>query len=88
MEHRVTCCISKATRTHIPTNRAPTHTHARAFTHTQIHKYVILIAFPRQEELSERAALLRHTYIACRVLDTLNCTRSGVDKTSQIGTYS
>jgi hypothetical protein len=31
-------------------------------THTQ---YVILIAFPRQQWLRERASMLRYTYIAC-----------------------
>jgi hypothetical protein len=30
-------------------------------------EYVILIAFPRQQWLRERASMLRFTYIACRV---------------------
>jgi hypothetical protein len=34
-------------------------------THTE---YVILIAFPRQQCLSERASVLRYTYIACLVI--------------------
>ena len=33
-------------------------------THSQ---YVILIAFPQQQWLHERASLLRYTYIACPV---------------------
>ena len=43
------------------------------------------MAFPRQQRQRERASLLRYTYTACRVQDMLDCTRSGVDKTSQIG---
>jgi hypothetical protein len=31
--------------------------------------YVILIAFPRQQWLHERASVLHYTYIACLVLD-------------------
>jgi hypothetical protein len=30
-------------------------------------EYVILIAFPRQQLLRERASMLRYTYIACLV---------------------
>jgi hypothetical protein len=30
-------------------------------------EYVILIAFPRQQGLHERASVLRYTYIACLV---------------------
>jgi hypothetical protein len=30
-------------------------------------EYVILIAFPRQKWLRERASMLRHTYTACFV---------------------
>ena len=52
----VACWISKATRA-----QAPTTTH----THTQ--KYAILIASPQQQWFSERASLLRYTYVACRV---------------------
>ena len=36
-------------------------THARA----NINKHVILIAFPHQQKLRERASVLRCTYIAC-----------------------
>ena len=43
--------------------RLHTHTH----THTQS-EYAILIAFPLQQWLRERASVLRYTYIACRVL--------------------
>jgi hypothetical protein len=36
---------------------------------TDIHsEYVILIAFPQQQRLHERASKLRYTYIACTVL--------------------
>jgi hypothetical protein len=42
-------------------NRA-THTHTQ-----NIYIYIILIAFPRQQWLRERASLLRYTYIACLV---------------------
>ena len=31
-------------------------------------EYVILIAFPQQEWLRERASMLRYTYIACLVM--------------------
>jgi hypothetical protein len=55
---RVACWISKATHAHVYI-----YTHAR--THTQ--KYVILIAFPQQQWLRERASVLRYTYIACLV---------------------
>jgi hypothetical protein len=30
-------------------------------------EYVILFAFPLQQWLYERASILRHTYVACRV---------------------
>jgi hypothetical protein len=43
--------------------RIHTHTH----THTHTEKYVILIAFPRQQWFHERASVLRYTYIACLV---------------------
>ena len=53
---RTACWISKATRAQTHTRaRAPTPTDAR--THTQ--KYVILIAFQRQQWFRERALLLR-----------------------------
>ena len=46
---------------HTPTRpSAQTHTHARV--HTQ--KYVILIAFPRQQWFRERGSTLHYTYIA------------------------
>jgi quinol-cytochrome oxidoreductase complex cytochrome b subunit len=32
-------------------------------------EYVILIAFPRQKWLRERASMLRYTYITCLVLN-------------------
>ena len=38
----------------------------RARIHTQ--KYVIVIAFPRQQWLLERVLILRYLYIACIVL--------------------
>jgi hypothetical protein len=53
---RAECRISKAARTHM---HAPGHQHTR--------KYVILIAFPRQQWFRERASMLRYTYIACLV---------------------
>jgi hypothetical protein len=37
----------------------PTNTHS---------EYVILIAFPQQQWLHERASILRYTYIACLVM--------------------
>jgi len=46
---RIACWITKATHTH-------THTHS---------KYVILITFPLQQWLQERASMLHYTYIAC-----------------------
>ena len=41
-------------------------------------EYVMLIAFPRQQWLLERASILRYTYIACLVKprtyrDRFNC---------------
>ena len=61
---RVECWISKATRAqvHIPSTHACTYPCARA--HTQ--KYVILITFPRQQWLRERASVLR-LYVHCVV---------------------
>jgi hypothetical protein len=55
---RVACWISKATCT-------LAHVYANAAGHT--HKYVIFIAFPRQQWLRERALVLRYTNIACLV---------------------
>ena len=45
------------------------HVHALAPGHTRAHthKYVILIAFPRQQWLRERALMLRYTYTTCLV---------------------
>ena len=58
---RVVCWISKDTRAKAHARpRAPTTTHA----HTHAHKYIILIAFPRQESFLERSSLLRYTHIA------------------------
>jgi hypothetical protein len=59
---RVACWISKVTRAQTRQRRASTRAHARTHTHTQ--KYVILIAFPRQQWFHERASILRYTYIA------------------------
>ena len=42
----------------------PTDTHS---------EYVILIAFPLQQWLHERASILRFTYIACLVISTNIC---------------
>jgi hypothetical protein len=41
------------------TKATQTHTHS---------EYVILIAFPLQQLLQERASMLRYTYIACLVI--------------------
>jgi hypothetical protein len=67
---RVAFWISKATRSqeHVRT-RALTHpltptTHKHAHTHIHTEKYVIIIAFPQQQLLRERASLLRYTHIA------------------------
>ena len=62
---RVSCRISKATRTEAHTsNHALTHASTRhASTHTQ--KYIILFALPRQQWIHERAPVLHNTCIAC-----------------------
>jgi hypothetical protein len=66
---RVACCVRKP-RTH-------------GLTHTQ--KYVILIAFPRQEWFCERASVLRCTYIACLVqIFTVVCLRHNSERTQKI----
>ena len=52
------CWVTKATRER-------TRQHASALSHTQ--KYVILVAFPRQQWFLEGASMLRYTYIACLV---------------------
>jgi hypothetical protein len=77
---RVACWISKATRAHAPAHahaperphtHACTHTRTRIRPHTHAHartqKYVILLAFPRQQRFRERALMLRYTYIGCLV---------------------
>ena len=55
---RIACCISKATR-------AQANASARAPTPTHTQKYVILVAFPQQQQrFRERASLLRYTCTA------------------------
>jgi len=54
---RISCWVPKATNTH-------THTH----THTGC---LILIAFPQQQWLHERASMLRYTYSALPVLSVV-----------------
>ena len=44
--------------------RPRSHAHARE----HAHKYVILIAFPRQQWLRERASMLRYTCTVCLVI--------------------
>jgi hypothetical protein len=44
-----------------------TCTHAWTRKHAHTDQYVILIALPQQQWFSERASLLRYTYIACLV---------------------
>ena len=39
----------------------PHHTHAPARAHTHTHKYVISVAFPRQQRLGERACYVIRT---------------------------
>ena len=63
------------TRMHAPGHPTPPHTRTCAHTRTCTHhcarmhtkKYVILIAFPRQQWLCKRASILRYMYIACIV---------------------
>jgi hypothetical protein len=75
---RCVCWINKATRAQSHTRARPptsTHTHTQntkhteARTHPHTHKctqkYIILIAFPRQQRFRESASMLRYTYIAC-----------------------
>ena len=82
---RVACWINKATRvcTH---PRAWSHTHARthAQTHARADQYVILIAFPRQQWLGERASVLRFTYIDCIVMLTVVRMLLIVNKTTRL----
>ena len=63
IRRRISCWISKATRTQAVA-------HALVRSHTQ--KYVILIAFPRQQWLRERASVLRYTYLAWLVSVTIS----------------
>ena len=59
---RVACSISKAKRAHVHAHaHAPEHPHTRALAHTHTHteKYLILIAFPRQQLLRERAWVMK-----------------------------
>ena len=51
-------------------------------------EYVILIAFPLQQWLNERASMLRHTYIACLVFVTIQRTEmpSLIKRLPQAGT--
>ena len=49
-------------RMHTPT-RPGIHMHGRTRKHAHTDQYVILIAFPQQQWLRERASMLRYTYI-------------------------
>jgi hypothetical protein len=61
---------------------SPTSTHTRARTH----KYLILIAFPRQQWFRERVLVLRYTYSACLVqLFSVNETEYNLGKAAAIG---
>ena len=51
-----------------PRTRVPTCMHAHARKHAHTAQYVILIAFPQQQWLRERASVLRYTHIACIVI--------------------
>jgi hypothetical protein len=75
------CWISKATcaqahdraQARVPTHtNTHTSTHAttyeRAQTHTHTQKYVVLVAFLRQQWFRECTSILRYTYIACLVI--------------------
>jgi hypothetical protein len=46
------------------------HMHAHTRKHAHTDQYVILIAFPQQQWLRERASMLCYTYIACLVYHT------------------
>ena len=72
---RFECCVSKTTRARSQTRLSPTRTYAHACndarytdTHTHTQMYIIVIAFPLQQRLRERAWMLRYSYIACLVL--------------------
>ena len=71
----VACWTSKAIRAQAHAlARTPTHTHPpTTHTHTHTQKYVILIAFPRQQSFCERTLMLRYTYIACLVVTKIGC---------------
>jgi hypothetical protein len=51
----------------------------KGYKHT-LTEYVILIAFPLQQWLHDRASLLRYTYIACLVLFSLTVYSSTIFK--------
>jgi hypothetical protein len=57
---RVACWIRKAAR-------AQAHPCPPTFERAHMHKYVVLITFPRQQLLRERAPVWRYTYIVCLV---------------------
>ena len=65
---RVACCISKATRAQTQAYALRNHTYTHAQTHApaDTHKYVILIAFPRQKRFHEAPA--RHVIRALPLL--------------------
>ena len=60
---------------------------------TQTHNNVILIAFPLQQWLHERASTLRFTYIACLVVSALcfhefvkqECEKKSLELQSHVG---
>jgi hypothetical protein len=54
-----------------PRVRVLTCTHARTRKHALTDQYVLFIAFPRQKWFRERASMLRYTYIACIVIDSI-----------------
>jgi len=58
------CMLDNLGYTHPPTHAHTTHTIHK--THTNPH-YVILIAFPLQQWVRERAAMLRYTHTVCLV---------------------
>ena len=61
------CWISKATRTHAHAHAPGQPPHARARTHINTEKYLILTAFAWQELFRECASMLRYMYLACLV---------------------
>jgi len=65
---RIACWIPKAARTHTHTH---THTYSLSLSLSlSLSEYVILIAFPLQQRLHERAPMLRYTYSTLPVLIT------------------